>query len=64
MILSFENCLDTSKIIYSQNYSNYTWKCQQAIIYMLNVSGVNYDMTGDVKYSYGGKVMITHREDF
>lgn len=63
---SMENVPDqkASNIFYSQNYSNYTWKCEQAIIYMLNVNGVNYDMTGDVKYSYGGKVMITHREDF
>lgn len=50
--------------ILSQNYDNTTWKKQQAIISYNNCSGVIYDQTGDIKYYYGDKVKITHRENF
>lgn len=52
------------KTLYSSKYNDMTWRNQQAIIYVNNSNGINYNTTGSVKYYYGGSVKITHNEDF
>lgn len=46
----------------SQQYNNFTWRKQQAIIAYLSGSLCTYDMTGSIKYRVDGVVRITHIE--
>lgn len=48
---------------YSNYYSNTAWQNQYAVVGYLN-SFIQYDTVGNVKYSYGGTVKITHYENF
>lgn len=53
----------SSKTVYSSHYNNRTWRKQNAVIGYLNAC-IQYDTVGDVQYKYGGKVKVTHRENF
>ena len=52
-----------SKIQYSPEYSDTTWRKQKAVD-GFNMYWTQYDTTGSVKYKYGGTVKITHNENF
>lgn len=46
--------------LYSPNYWDLTWRREQAIIG--SQIALRYDATGDVRYKYGGSILITHTE--
>ncbi|MEG0906959.1 MAG: hypothetical protein RSA85_05445 [Cellulosilyticaceae bacterium] len=48
---------------YSSNYSDTTWRKNQAAI-GFNSSSIRYNTVGDVAYKYGSSTKITHRENF
>ncbi len=55
---------EKERYMYSVNYFSSTWQNNQAIIYFNNLSGINYDLTGSVRYKYGDTVKIIHTENF
>lgn len=54
---------DRTAYRYSSNYNNAAWRTDQAVLGYLN-SQTYWNVVGDIKYSYGGSVKITHYENF
>lgn len=52
-----------SATAYSSNYSDTTWRKNQAAI-GFNSSSIKYNTVGDAAYKYGSSTKITHRENF
>lgn len=52
-----------SKTVYSSNYYNYEWRKNYAVIGYIN-SWIQYNAVGDVKYIYGNRTIVTHKENF
>ncbi len=50
-------------VVYSSNYNNDTWKRNNAAD-GFKTGNVHYNLTGDVKYKFGGTVKVTHTENF
>lgn len=49
---------------YSEYFSDYDWRKRNAVIYVINANGCNYDEVGSVSFYYGNSKKITLREDF
>lgn len=62
---TYKKVLENEKTQYtfSTNYNNSKWRTDQAIIGYLN-SRIYWNTVGDHKYNYGGKTIITHKENF
>ena len=52
-----------SKTKSSSHYLDYTWRKEKAVLGYL-LYNTQYDLTGNVTYSYDGRIVITHRENF